>query len=146
MGRKDHGGTGGKGGKGSGNTNHQLEHLTPQAQALQAAAAAMGYAMSLRPKGQGKGKQSKRTNPTKVFSAGPAGLIKTAVVKEGGRPAIMEVNGKHVPISWLCHVCHYPHHNPRKLECKNCGEERQSDKEPTNFVRSKIRLEPPTEF
>ena len=135
----------GKGRRDAGSTLSQLGHLTPQARALQASAAAMGFALSLKPKGQGKERQSKRTNPTKVFSAGPAGLIKTAVVKEGGRPAIMEVNGKQLPISWLCHDCHYPHHNPRKLECKNCGEERQCDKEPTNFIRSKVRLEPPTE-
>ncbi len=135
----------GKGRKDSGGSLKQLGHLTPQAKALQASAAAMGFALSLKPKGQGKGKQSRRTYPTKVFSAGPAGIVKTAVVKEGGRPAVMEVNGKQLPIAWLCHDCHYPHHNPRKLECKNCGEERQFDKEPTNFIRSKVRLEPPTE-
>ena len=144
KGRKESGGKGGKGWQGSGHTNHQLGHLTPQAQALQAAAAAMGYAMSLKPKGQGKGTKTRRTQPTKVFSAGPAGITKHPTIKEGGRPAIMEVNGKQLPISWLCHACHYPHHNHRKTDCKNCGEDRQPDKEPTNFIRSKVRLEPPT--
>ena len=145
KGRKPSGGKGGKGWQEFGGTPKQLEHLTPHAKALQAAAAAMGFAMSLKPKGQGKGTKPRRTQPTKVFSAGPAGIIKTATVKEGGRPAIMEVNGKQLPIAWLCHDCHYPHHNPRKSDCKNCGEERQPDKEPTNFIRSKVRLEPPTE-
>ena len=103
----------------------------------------MGYALALKPKGQGKDKSSRRTKSTKVFSAGPAGITKHPTVKEGGRPAIMEVHGKQVPISWLCHACHFPHHNFRKADCKNCGEERQPDKEPTNFIRSKVRLEPP---
>ena len=57
----------------------------------------------------------------------------------------MLVGRKEVPIAWLCAECHFPHHNPRKLDCRNCGADRQPDKEPTNFVRSKVRLEPPSE-
>ena len=56
----------------------------------------------------------------------------------------MTIGSKEVLIAWLCYDCHFPHHNPRKQDCSNCGSDRQPAKEPTNFVRSKFRLEPPT--
>ena len=52
--------------------------------------------------------------------------------------------GKDVPIQWLCHDCHYPHHNASMSKCLNCQVPRDPAKEPRNFVRSKIRIEPPT--
>ena len=65
---------GSKGKKGSAATLQQLGHLAPQARALQSSAAAMGWALSLTPKGHGKGSQkgsnqktAKRSASTKVL-------------------------------------------------------------------------------
>ena len=73
-------------------------------------------------------------------------IVGQGIVTEGGKPATLEIGGgKVVPIAWLCHDCYFPpHHNPHKPDCRNCGADRQPTKEPTNFVRSKVRLEPPT--
>ena len=104
---------GGKGNRGPDPTLQQLGHLAPQAKALQSSAAAMGWALSFTPKGSGRGvgsrgkandnyssnKTIKRSSATKVFSSGPSGMISQAVVKEGGRPAVMLVGRKEVPIS-----------------------------------------------
>ena len=102
------------------------------------------------PKGAGKGgnkgnnsNKNQKSAAIKVFSSGPAGLQPT-LIKEGGKPATMSIGGKEVPIAWLCYDCHFLHHNVHKGNCRNCGADRQPTKEPTNFVRSKMRLEPPT--
>ena len=48
---------GGKGSRGQDPTLQQLGHLAPQAKALQASAAALGWATSISPNGPGKGQQ-----------------------------------------------------------------------------------------
>ena len=147
---------GGKGGN-KGNSTHNLTlkqfgHLASQAKALQSSAATLGWTISFTPKGSGKGANKGNNNTSnrnqksaaiRVFSSGPAGGQPT--IKEGGKPAVMTINGKEVPIAWFCADCHFPHHNPRKQDCRNCGADRQPAREPTNFIRSKVRLEPPTE-
>ena len=143
---------GGKGGN-KGNSTHNLTlkqfgHLASQAKALQSSAATLGWTISFTPKGSGKGANKGNNNTSnrnqksaaiRVFSSGPAGGQPT--FKEGGKPAVMTINGKEVPIAWFCADCHFPHHNPRKQDCRNCGADRQPAKEPTNFIRSKVRLE-----
>ena len=49
-------------------------------------------------------------------------------------------SGEDVAIQWLCHQCHYPHHNAHMTKCINCKGKRDISKEPLNFVRSKVRI------
>ena len=116
-------------------TSQQSLNLTPEAKTFASMATAMGYGFLLRnPKGMGKGKGQQKgqqngqtrtgntpgvppqTNTIPLASRG--GIVP---VKEGGKAAVMEAsNGSVVPIHWLCHDCHSPHHNPLSQKCVNC--------------------------
>lgn len=139
------------GAKGKGRRTHlasfQAQALTPQARQFASMAAAMGFSHLLRdPKGQGKGQGNFATSQVakgrtfaQAVSSGTAGG--STPVKEGGKAAMMvHASGKEVPIQWLCAGCHYPHHNCHMAKCINCKAKRDHPREPSIFIRSKVKI------
>ena len=65
----------------------------------------------------------------------------TAIRENGQQATMLDNKGNTVPIVWICYKksCCYPHHANRPT-CVNCKAKWVKEQEPTNFVRSKVKV------